>query len=175
MKHQIIIIIMGIFTSLYSCGHNKSTESDKIFPEDNFSVVRATYNDGTVAIGSFNKAYENYERKSKYPWCLKISIGLKLENCEDNGLPGEEENIIANKFEDELLEKIKSLTIGHYVGHLFNDTFLDIYVYLDNPEKVHEWLQTQTNKDGVIRGFGYEINKDKKWETMASFMNKKSE
>ena len=28
-----------------------------------------------------------------------------------------------------------------------------------------------TNKDDLIRGFGYEINKDKKWETVASFMN----
>ena len=171
MKHQIIIILMGIFTSLFGCGQNNNAESDKIFPEDNFSVVRATYNDGTVAIGSFNQAYKNYDKKSKYPWCLKISIGLKLENCKENGLPEEEENIIANELEDELLAKIKSLTTGHYVGHLFNDTFLDIYVYLDDPEKVHEWLQTQTNKDDLIRGFGYEINKDKKWKTITSFMN----
>ncbi|MDR2840204.1 MAG: DUF695 domain-containing protein, partial [Paludibacter sp.] len=64
---------------------------------------------------------------------------------------------------DELLSKIKEITTSHYVGHLFNGTFLDVYVYLDNPKDVHSYLQTQVNKEDWIREFAYEISKDTKW------------
>ena len=171
MKLKIIVLTMGILSSLFGCRQNKKVESYKIYPKEEFAVVDAKLEDGKPAVGSFNLAYKNYEYKSKYPWCLKIAIGLDLENCMENGLAKPEEITIANRFEDELLEKIKRVTTARYVGHLFNDTFLDVYIYLDNPEKVHQWLQTQTNKEGLIRGFGYEINEDPKWKTIKAFMN----
>ena len=115
-------------------------------------------------------AYKTYDKKAKYPWCLKIAIGLELANLFENGLPKREESAIANKLEDELLENIQKLTTAHYVGHLFNNTFLDVYIYLDDPEKVHNYLQTQVNKEGLSRGFGYEINEDPAWTTTAGFM-----
>ena len=169
MKYKILILTMGFFTSLFGYGQNKKSTSDNIFPEEEFSVLEATLTNGNPAIGSFNMAYKKYDKKSKFPWCLSISIGLKLENCKENGLPESNEIPIANGLEDELLKKIKELTTAHYIGHLFNDSFLDIYIYLDDPEKVHQWLQTQINKKGLIRGFGYEINKDATWETVKHF------
>ncbi|WP_422104826.1 DUF695 domain-containing protein [Winogradskyella sp.] len=171
MKLKVLILAMGILSSLFGYGQNKKLESDKIFPKEEFAVVQAKLEDGRPAIGSFNFAYKNYEYKSQYPWCLKIAIGLDLEKCKENGLPEPEETSIANKFEDELLKNIKEMTTSHYVGHLFNDTFLDVYVYLDDPEKVHQWLQTQINKEGLTRGFGYEINEDPKWKTINQFMD----
>ncbi len=171
MKHKILILTMGILTSLFGYGQDKNTDSDKIFPEEKFSILEATLTNGNPVVGSFNMSYKNYSKKSKYPWCLSISIGLKLENCKENGLPKAEESSIANRFEDELLEKIKSLSTAHYVGHLFNDSFLDVYIYLDDPEKVHEWLQTQINKESLTRGLGYEINQDPKWENVKNYLN----
>ena len=73
------------------------------------------------------------------------------------------ESQIAIRLEDELMEQIKTMATAHYIGHLFNDTFLDVYVYLDDPRKVHDFLQTQINKEGLTRGFGYEINQDPQW------------
>jgi hypothetical protein len=170
MKQQTLIIMaMGFLTTLFGCGQSNKTESKDIFPKESFSVVEAKMGDKPV-IGSFNMAYKIYDKKAKYPWCLKIAIGLDLDNLFENGLPKNEESAIANKLEDELLAEIQKLTTAHYIGHLFNDTFLDVYIYLDDPEEVHNYLQTQVNKEGLIRGFGYEINQDPKWTTVDGFL-----
>ena len=160
---------MGILSMLFGCGQSNKTETIDTFPKESFSVVEAKLGEKPV-IGSFNMAYKDYEKKSNYPWCLKIAIGLDLENLYENGLPKDEESAIANKLEDELLTEIKKIATAHYLGHLFNDTFLDVYIYLDKPEKVHQYLQTQVNKEGLIRGFGYEINQDQAWTTVAEFL-----
>ena len=156
-------------STLFGCGQKKQFETKDIFPPESFLIVEATIN-GMPVIGSFNMAYKDYIKKAKYSWCLKISIGLDLENLFENGLPKDTESAIANKLEDELLAEIQKLSTAHYIGHLFNDTFLDIYVYLDDPEKVHNYLQTQINKEGLVRGFGYEINQDPKWKTVSGFL-----
>jgi hypothetical protein len=105
-----------------------------------------------------------------YPWCLKIVIGLNLDQVYENGLPYPDESKIAIKLEDELIAKIQQISVAHYIGHVFNDTFLDIYIYLPDPKEIHNYLQTQINKEGLIRGFGYEINKDQEWETVKVFL-----
>jgi hypothetical protein len=97
-------------------------------------------------------------------------MALNLTGVTSNGLPLKSESDIANKFEDELLKEIGKLTIAQYVGHLYNDTFLDIYVYLDNPEKVNQYLQAQVNKKGVTRPFRYEIVKDPNWTSVSPFL-----
>jgi hypothetical protein len=161
---------MATFLStLFGCGQKGKPDSKEIFPTESFSVVEATLNNKPV-IGSFNMAYKNYDKKAKYPWCLTISMALDTANLFDNGLPKDNESVIANKLEDELMLEIKKLATAHCIGHLFNDTFLDIYVYLDDPEKVHQYLQTQINKEGLARGFRYEINQDPQWLTVKGFL-----
>ncbi|MCA6368826.1 MAG: DUF695 domain-containing protein [Cytophagales bacterium] len=166
MKLKLILLTMGILSTLF--GRGQSTKTD-IFPKENFSVLDGKIGDKPI-IGSFNMAYKTYDKKAKYPWCLKIAIGLELGNLFENGLPKKEESEIANRLEDDLLANIQKLGTAHYVGHLFNDTFLDVYIYLADPESVHKYLQTQVNKEGLIRGFGYEINEDPKWTTVQAFM-----
>lgn len=164
--------MVSFLSMLFGCGGQSKkpimTTSD-IFPPESFSVVKGKLNDKPV-VGSFNRAYKNYDKKNKYPWCLKIAIGLDLDHLFENGLPKQEESQIANKLEDELLAEVMKITTAHYIGHLFNDTFLDVYIYLDDPKKVHDFLQTQTNKPGLIRGFGYEIDNDPKWEIVKGFL-----
>jgi hypothetical protein len=159
----------SFLSTLFSRGQSKNENQGQIFPTENFSVIQGQV-DKKPMIGSINMGYRNYNRKAQFPWCLKLAIGLELDNLHDNGLPKQEESEIANKLEDELLDKIKRLATAHYIGHLFNDTFLDVYVYLDDPKKVHEFLQTQINKDKLIRGFGYEINQDPQWTTVKGLL-----
>jgi Family of unknown function (DUF695) len=172
MQTKLITFFMASFLStLFGCSGqtNKADKKEQIFPDEEFSVVEAKMVDGKPTVGSINQAYKSYNKKIKYPWCLKLAIGLELDSCYENGLPKGDESKIANKLEDELLVEIKKLATAHYIGHLFNDTFLDVYVYLDEPEKVHQYLQTQINKEGLIRGFGYEINKDPAWTTVREY------
>lgn len=168
-QKTLVFLSMGFLSTLFGCQQTSKTEPTDIFPNESFSVLEAKIGDKPV-IGSFNMAYKKYDKKAKYPWCLKIAIGLDLDNLFENGLPKNEESEIANKFEDELLEEIQKITTAHYVGHLFNDTFLDVYIYLDDPEKVHNYLQTQTDKEGLIREFGYEISEDPKWTSVDGFL-----
>jgi hypothetical protein len=169
MKRLNILIMTNFLSILFGCGQNGKPESKDIFPTESFSVIEATLNNKPV-IGSFNMAYKNYDKKIKYSWCLTISMALDTANLFENGLPKSNESAIANKLEDELLLKIKKLDTAHYVGHLFNDTFLDIYIYLDEPEKIHQYLQTQINKVGLARPFSYEINQDPQWATVKGFL-----
>lgn len=169
MRRLTIIIMTTFLSTLFGCGQKKQPVTKDIFPPESFSVVEATLNNKPV-IGSFNMAYKSYDKRAKYPWCLKIAIGLDLENLFENGLPKDTESAIAIKLEDELFTEIQKLATAHYIGHLFNDTFLDVYIYLDDPEKVHNYLQTRINKEGLVRGFGYEINQDPKWTTVSGFL-----
>ncbi len=168
MRQFFTLLAAGLLSA--SFGQGGGTNSGSVYPQENFAVLEATLPNGKPAVGSFNLAYKEYGNKAQYPWCLIISIGLKLEHCKENGLPENEEIAVANQFEGELLEKVSEITTAHYVGHLFNDTFLDVYIYIENPEEVHQWLQTQINKEGLTRGFGYEITQDPLWETVAVFM-----
>ena len=161
----------SLFLTLFSFGQkSKNGDDQNLFPTENFSVIEAKMSNGKPVIGSINLAYKNYNKKQQYPWCLKLSIGLDLDGCYENGLPKDNESKIANELENELLSEIKKLATAHYIGHLFNDTFLDVYIYLDEPDKGHQYLQAQINKEGLVLGFGYEINKDPEWTTVENFM-----
>jgi Family of unknown function (DUF695) len=172
MTNKILIIItVTIFSDFFGC-HSQSEKNEKkseVFPKEEFYVFQGEQ-DGKPVIGSFNLAYKSFDKKAEFPWCLKLAIGLDLDSVFDNGLPKDGESKIANKLEDELLADIRKLTTAHYVGHLFDDTFLDVYIYVDDPKKIHDFLQTQINKVGLIRGFGYEINNDPGWTTVKPFL-----
>ncbi len=163
-------ILIATFLSTISCSkHINIPDRKEIFPADSFFLVNAIIYNKPV-VGSFNFAYKHYKQKEKYPWCLKLSIALNLDSVFDNGLPFDSEYAIATKLENELLTEIKNLATAHYIGHLFNDTFLDVFIYLDEPQKVHDYLQLQINKEGLVRRFGYEINQDPKWSRASIFL-----
>lgn len=163
---------MGFLSNLFGIKRHNKIASEDLYPEDNFTVVNGMTGDKPI-IGSFNISYQNFKKKAEYTWCLNITIYLELENLNENGLPEFEESSIAYELEDYLLSEIKKLTKAHFIGHLFNDTCLDIYVYINEPKKVHDYLQTQINKEGLTRGFGYEIKEDNAWDTVKSFLNTK--
>lgn len=166
-------LLNGImFTSLISLFFGSMANAAKpqeIFPVDKFMVLEGKI-DGKPVIGSFNAAYKNYAYKKKFSWCLRLSITLNEAALYANGLPKGEEIAVASKLEDELVEGIKSLTVAHYLGHLFGDTFLHVFVYFDDPDVVHQYLQSQVNKEGLVRGFAYEIQQDPQWLIAAPFI-----
>jgi hypothetical protein len=166
MKKSIkILIAVLLLLPVFSC---KSQDKHSTHPPEKFSVVEGKLSNGKQVVGSINMAYKDYKEKYKYPWYLELNIALELKNVTANGLPTTEESNIANKFEDELFNEISKITTSHYIGHLYNDSFLDVYIYLDDPKKVHEYLQTQVNKKGITRGFAYKITNDPLWTNVNS-------
>jgi hypothetical protein len=164
------IIMASFLSSLFGYGQkDKSQDSLGVYPPEEFVGIESKLKDGRPVVGTLNQAYKNYTRKNEFPWCLRLSIALNLDSCFENGLPKSTESAIAYKLEDELMTEIKNIATTHYIGHVFSDSFLDIYFYLDKPDKVHKYLQTQVNKVGLVRGFGYEINNDPNWATFNQF------
>ncbi|MGN8072677.1 DUF695 domain-containing protein [Mucilaginibacter sp. SG564] len=162
VPYLILTILFVLLIGTNSKAQNKNAQ----FPPEKFSVVEAKLQNGKPVVGSVNMAYKNYDKKAQYPWCLTINIALELKNVSKNGLPIKAESDIANKFEDQLLAEIKKLATAHYIGHLYNDSFLDIYIYLDDPKKAANYLQSQVNKKGITRGFAYKIEQDPHWSTV---------
>lgn len=145
-----------------------ATEDTGIYPDEHFSVLQSEI-EGSPVVGTVNKGYKDYGRKAEYPWCLHIGIILQPENVGGDGLAGYDENSVAYSFEDELLAAIRQITTTHFIGHWFYDGFLDVYAYLHEPARVHEYLQSLTEK-GTIRNFGYEINNDPDWDEVKGFL-----
>lgn len=161
----------SFFSSLFGSSEQKgNSEETSVFPADSFSILQGE-SEGKSVMGSVNKGYRNYNRKAEFPWCLHIGIALAANSLQSNGLPKDEEIEMAYKQEDELVNEIKKIETAHYIGHLFNEGYLDVYLYLPDPKKVHDYLQTQINKAGILRGFSYEINKDPEWDSVAAFMH----
>jgi len=169
MNNALRLLILSFLLLLTNSCRSQNKTSYKV-PEK-FSVLEAKLLNGKPVVGSFNMAYKNYNLKSQYNWCLKISIALELKNVTSKGLPTTSESTIANKFEEEIISEIRKITNIQYVGHLYNDTFLDIYVYLNNPEKVNSYLKKKVDEQGIPRGFGYQINQDPHWDIVKPFLN----
>lgn len=161
----------SIFSNLFGGSSNKGKPEEKkrIFPPDHFSVLQ-TEIDGKSVLGSMNQAYKNYDQKAEYRWLLHIEVALEQANLLEDGLPGNDEMAVANQLEEELLAGIRAVATAHYVGHMFFDGFLDVYVYVDAAKETHDFLQSQVNKDGLLRPFSYEINEDAEWVGVSKFM-----
>jgi hypothetical protein len=168
MKKNVILFFSLFIFTILNCKGQVQKKAD--IPPEKFYIIETKLSDGRPAIGSFNMAYKNYGEKAKYLWCLKINMALELKNVTKNGLPLKSESDTANKYQDYLLENIRGIATAHYLGHLYNDSFLDIYIYLDNPKKAHEFLQTESKKKNVTRQFAYEIKQDPTWETVTPFL-----
>lgn len=161
---------MGLFS--FFKNNNYSKQGHSVFPEERFVIFEAQSH-GKPIIETINGGYKNYPYKSNYPWRLRISIGLDLNNLLPNELPNQEESTIAYTVEDKLLAEMKELTTIHYIGHVFNDTFLDVYVYTNNPEIINDYLKKYTDSEvlKLERDFGYEMTEDPNWNDVSVFLN----
>jgi len=165
-------LLISVLCLIVGCQKKEpmSTTNEEVFPTEKFAVFESKLPDGRPVVGNVNLAYSDFPRKKEYPWCLELNIALNENNLFENGLPKQEESTMANRFEDDLLAEIRKRSVAHYIGHIYNDGFLDVYVYLDKPKEVHDYLQTQVNKEGVARPFSYEIKEDTNWTTVEGIL-----
>lgn len=169
------IFFVFILCMTVSCQKSETMASanTEIFLTERFAVFEGKLSDGRPAVGNVNLAYSDFPKKYEYPWCLELNIALDESRLFENGLPKQEESTIANRFEDDLMAEIRKRSVAHYVGHVYNDGFLDVYVYLDKPKEVHDYLQTQINREELTRPFRYEIKEDANWTTVETFLKVK--
>jgi len=137
-----------------------------------FSVVQATSNNGELlSVGSLDMSYKNFKEKIVYPWCLKISIALDEGHLFENKLPKGEESAIANNLEDSLIVKLEKVDRIQYIGHIYYNGFLDIYIYLKDPKAVNNYLSKNIKSRKFVREFEYVIERDPNWSKVSKYIN----
>ncbi len=148
--------MISFIATILGCNKKETVGTD-------FAIIDAMMDEKPL-VGHVNFSYNNFNSKSKYPWCLQLSVPLEPEEVNENGMANTLETTQScYQLKDKLIAEIEKLTTIQYVAHYFNDGFFDAYVYIDTPKKVHEYLQTQLEHPDRIRGFAYQINRDENW------------
>lgn len=162
--------ILGFICALFPLFNPSKINAQTRKPS--FSVIQATSNNGELlSVGTIDISYKNFNDKARYPWCLLISIALDERNLFDNKLPRDGESAIANNLEDRIITEIEKMATLQYVGHIYYDGFLDIYIYLNDPKSISSYLTKEMKSKTLVREFGYVIEHDPNWSKVSKYMN----
>ncbi len=171
MKPKLLIPLLCIL--MFGCnGQNaKIKDTTNIYPKESFVGFTAELK-GKPLVGSMNHEFKNFDKKAEFPWCLHMIVLLDTNNLFANGLPKTEESNIAYKTEDSLLALIRNIEPAQYVGHFFNDGFLDIFFYVQESKKIDDFFRLHKD-DKRVREFGWDIEKDVSWSKVEEYMRDK--
>ncbi|MES2388658.1 MAG: DUF695 domain-containing protein [Bacteroidota bacterium] len=167
LRYSLLTIIACLFLACSSAP--KKPEGKYFYPPEFFSVFQGELNKKPT-VGSFNVGYKDYNYREAYPWCLKLAFKLDKKGLFPNDLPMQPESDSAYALESEYLVRIRSLGPAHFIGHLFNDGYIDIYVYLEKPDAVRAYLQARQNSHNSRREFEFEIVNDPEWSSVRRFL-----
>lgn len=162
-----------IFELFINSDPHSDEKYDRSTHKENFSVLQLTLSDGKPALGSIDYGYANFKHKKRYRYFLDISIIMDPEKLTDAGFPDVEESPVILELEDELKRRVDQVADAVYVGHLYNKGMLDVFMYLDSPDKVKEHLDIFKDGENRTRDISYEIYDDPKWREVSVFMDLK--
>jgi len=134
------------------------------FPGEKFDVIEFTDEQGYSAFITANTAYNQFNYKQAFPWCLTIVVNIHDYN--ENGYPVESEAEVLNSFEDILDGHLKSVCIAHYVGRITYYKRREIIYYLDEPDKARMFLDNASQSPDVVRDFQFTIARDDAWHAV---------
>lgn len=162
-------ILLRLFSTLISLLISFQYSSAQVV-EEQFAVVDGEFENGVKIIGTINMAYKEFQDKRTYPWCLHIVVELDQDSLFVNKLPLRSESTLAYALEDELVAGVKKIATTQFIGHVFYDGMMDIFLYLKAPEVVNQYLQIKTAGTGHVRGYSFEISEDPEWLKVASYL-----
>jgi hypothetical protein len=161
----LIIIVMGLFSFL----NKKNTGEQERFPKENFSILKATDENGGLIFITANYAYKNYKFKADYPWFLWIEIETKDKN--ENGHPTNSEAKFLNQMEDLIDAELRKVCVSHYIARTTLNGSRELLYYVDDPEKVNPVLQRLVSDPNPIRQFQFKMEEDKDWNNVDYILN----
>ncbi|MGY6650084.1 DUF695 domain-containing protein [Wenyingzhuangia sp. IMCC45574] len=138
-----------------------------------FIEKRISLPNNKSGISLFNSSYRKFKKRNAASWCLNITVSLDKKFCDKDGLPLIEESFISSQFEKKLIVELmsESDTNIHYVGHIYKEFCLEMYLYLESPEEIYDFMEEKFNQKKLTRGFVYEIIKDTKWDLVNNYID----
>ncbi len=111
-------------------------------------------------IVSVDMGLRDYPNKAKYPWLLSLSI--KLNTVDQEGLPTKRESIELNGWEDAVEGEVSANASFKYVGRVTWNGHRELLYYLDSPEPAVKSLQSLIDKK-TTRAFAFRCQRDDAW------------
>ncbi|RZJ47958.1 MAG: DUF695 domain-containing protein [Flavobacterium sp.] len=143
----------------------ESKEFRVLIPEEEYQIIEFKQ-ENLPGVGVINLSLIDFEPKEVFSW--HCSIMLNFENFIENGMPTNNDVLIAEKFEDFLSEKIKgddkekpnALFLGRITWKETRELIWRVY----NPKIVNEFLEEIIEKKKHSFQFDYRIENDEEWK-----------
>lgn len=133
-------------------------ESNKVYPESSFTLLKITTSSGRFGTGWVDKAYTRYEYKKFCPYHVLITVNLTDHIAENNP------DIDMGTIEDYFSEPLKQICTFHMVSRVVTDEGMDIEGYLELDESAENFLTAKSQAEDRLVTFSYKINFDPNWK-----------
>jgi hypothetical protein len=144
---------------------NEKKEFRVLIPEEEYQIIEFRQ-ENLPGIGVVNLSLIEFEPKEVFSW--HCSIMINFENFIENGMPANNDVLIAEKFEDFLSENIKgadkekpnSLFLARITWNETRELIWRVY----NAKKVNEFLEKIIAEKKHPFQFDYRIDDDEEWK-----------
>ncbi|MFD2969272.1 DUF695 domain-containing protein [Sphingobacterium bambusae] len=134
---------------------------------DNYSSLTAELNNGLPLFAIVDATLLEWDGKASHPWILEVRI--PYDGSQSNGLPDNEAYELLNKFEDELMLKLKDVDGYLNIGRQTADNMREIYFACKDFRKPSKVLHEQTKAYSDQLRVEYDLYKDKYWQSFERF------
>ena len=165
-----IILIMGLFSSLFAGAQGKSRHVD--FPKEEFAVVHLV-DDGKPVIIVQNTSLRRFKAKDVFGWSCSLIMSYK-ETIE-NGLPTSEESELVYNYLEDLSKQIvgdTSYPNALYLARITWNGTCEVIWQINNPEPVDMLLKGIIESKSYPRDFDYKMEYDAKWKNVSLYTKK---
>jgi len=131
--------------------------SDKVYPENSFSLITTQTENGKPATGWVDMAYLEYKYKKYCPFNLQFSVEISSNNksLEDSDI---------GTIEDYFVNELKKGCVVHPVARVITDFGFLMDLYVDDSEFASETLKKMYESPDKLVEFGCGFNHDPKWK-----------
>lgn len=138
--------------------------------EDEYSILEAELKNGNNLIAVVNSNLLNWDSKASHPWIAVITF--KFNGHGNNGMPNENDYKRLNEIEESILQQLLDKNGYLYIGRQTANSEREIYFACKDFRKPSKVLFSIQQKYGNEFDVGYDIYKDKYWQSFERFIPK---
>ena len=160
---------MGLFDKLFGSSKNVPTwdeikDTENVYPQNSISLLTLKTESGVFGTGWVDKAYLKYPYKQNCPYNFLIKVDLKDTISETNP------DLDYGTIEDFFIDELRKICVSHIIARLATDQCANIEMYIENKEKVSNFLQEASQNPNRQFSFTFEINHDPSWAATKGLM-----
>lgn len=178
---RFVITIVVVFCLCFFLWNRKKAKKKKcsdgmkevkvVLPEEKYQVVECQYEDDKPAIILLNSNLRDFKEKDVFGWTCSLTIYFK--DLAQKGMPTHEESDIVLDYVEKLDSAIKG-DPDHpnalFVARETCDGQINVYWQVNDPEPVHQYLQSIIQEESYPREMEYKIEYDGEWKSVEWFL-----